>query len=332
VIAELLGLIIESDELSMTVSELEGDAVFFYRHGRLPDFEALVGQARRTFEAFHSHLRVFESQRICECGACRGTQGLSLKIVAHAGPIELISVHGFEKPYGSDVIVAHRLLKNDLKESEYLLVTKSALSHAEAPPKPPDWSVVGGGSLLIDNLGSVDYHYVPLAPLRKFVSEPPPLPVFEKMKNPIVLDTFIERAPSDVYELVSNLDMRLSWNRGVDELKYDRDRVNRVGTEHRCVIGAHLFDFRTITNDFGEGDLVYGEHSLENPLVDNVEIYYIVAQEGTGTRLRFETHYRPKPFPSSLLAFLFRFRFTKLGAELLDGVKVAAERGGSVEG
>ena len=112
IIAELLDLIIESDALGMTVSELEGDAVFFYRQGPLPDFQALAEQARRTFVAFHAHLRKYETNRICDCGACSTAHELSLKIVAHAGPIELISVRDFEKPYGPDVIVTHRLLKN----------------------------------------------------------------------------------------------------------------------------------------------------------------------------------------------------------------------------
>ena len=100
---------------SVTVAEIEGDAIFFYREGDVPDFAALSAQARKTFEAFHAHLKSYETNRICDCGACSGAHQLTLKIVAHAGPIDLISVRGFQKPYGTDVIVAHRLLKNDVE-------------------------------------------------------------------------------------------------------------------------------------------------------------------------------------------------------------------------
>ena len=42
----------------------------------------------------------------------------------HGGPVETLRVQEFEKPYGSDVILAHRLLKNDVPDTEYLLVTQ----------------------------------------------------------------------------------------------------------------------------------------------------------------------------------------------------------------
>ena len=108
VIAELLELIIDSDQLGLTVSEVEGDAVMFYKTGEPPSLDAIVRQAQATFEAFHTHLKTYETHRICSCGACRTAHELSLKVVAHVGPIELISVKGFRKPYGSDVILADR--------------------------------------------------------------------------------------------------------------------------------------------------------------------------------------------------------------------------------
>ena len=124
IVTELLELIIDSDRLGMTVSEVEGDAVLFINRPA-SSFEAVLEQARVTFEAFHSHLKRYETQRICGCGACHTAHLLSLKMIAHAGPIEIVAVHGFQKPYGSDVILAHRLLKNDVPESEYLLFTET---------------------------------------------------------------------------------------------------------------------------------------------------------------------------------------------------------------
>jgi hypothetical protein len=231
VIAELLELIIESDQLGMTVSELEGDAVFFYRDGPLPDFDALMAQAERTFSAFHAHLKVFETRRICDCGACNSVHGLSLKMVAHAGPIDLISVHGFKKPYGSDVIVAHRLLKNDVDETEYLLVTEPALSGVPKEPEAPEWSTIEQGTATIEDLGAVAYRYVPLGPLREFIPEPPPPRVFPKMDRPMVYETHVDLEPAMLFELISNLDLRLRWNHNVDDLRYEPARVNRVGTK-----------------------------------------------------------------------------------------------------
>jgi hypothetical protein len=325
VIAELLDLLIGADELGMTVSELEGDAVFFYRPGPLPDFETLLGQARRTFDAFHTHLKSYEEHRICDCGACSSAHTLSLKIVAHAGPIELISVRGFEKPYGPDVIVVHRLLKNDLNETEYLLATKAVTGQDGDRPAAPEWSRVGDGSASIEDLGDVEYHYVPLAPLRDLLPEPASPRVFPKMKRPIEYQVDIDRPAAEVFELVSNLDLRLMWNRGVNDIRYEKNRMNRVGTKHLCVIGGNLIEFETITDDFGKDRRVYGEHIPNNPLVDDFACYYIVTEEGGGSRVSFELHYRPKPFPRNFLAPLLRRRFAKIAPALLAALKEVAE-------
>ncbi len=325
VIAELLDLIIESDRLGLTVSELEGDAVLFYLDGRVPSVESLVAQARHTFTAFHAKLKEFEARRICDCGACVEASGLTLKIVAHAGPIELMEVRGFTKLYGGDVIVAHRLLKNDIDEAEYLLLT-DAVSVDGEDPTPPGWSTIHPGTTLVEELGEVPFKWIPLGPLRSTVADPPPLPPLPKSPNPVVHSTCVDAVPAEVFELVSNFDLRSLWNDGVDEIEYQPDRVNRVGTPHRCVIGGRLVEFETVTNDFGDGRRVYGELLPGAPIVDDLVNYFIVEAEGQGTRLTLESHYRSRSLPWSLLNPIIRRRLTQLGPRLLRQIEVAAQR------
>lgn len=324
IIAELLQLIVDQNRLGLTVSELEGDAVFFYREGPLPTSEELVEQSRAMFEAFHAHLKSYETQRICDCGACSHAHELTLKVVAHAGPIDLISVAGFQKPYGPDVIVAHRLLKNDVPEREYLLMTESSFSE-DGDPATPDWSTLCSGSADVDDVGVFPYRWIPLTPLLEFIPEPPPPPTFQRMANPFSMSTLIERDPDELFELVSNFDLRGLWNHGVDRLEYEADRVNRIGTEHRCVIGDRLIDFETVTNDFGEGRKAYGEHLPNNPIVREHVNYFIVEPEGERARLTIEVHYTPRAFPLSLLSPLMRRQAKKFVPPLLDQIKSAAE-------
>lgn len=332
VIAELLELIIDSDRLGMTVSEIEGDAVFFYKEGAVPPLEALVQQAQDLFEAFHTRLKDFESLRICDCGACRTAHTLSLKVVAHSGPIEFLKVRGFQKPFGSDVILAHRLLKNDLDNHEYLLVTESMLGSQGWDPKDPipsgaspDWSEWCGGTSNYEEYGAVPYRYLPLGPLLGGIPDPVLPPAYSKMDNPIQGEVLVERPMPEVFELISNFDLRLTWNSSVDDLHYDADRINRVGTKHHCVIGGDLIEFETVTDDFGEGRMAYGERLLNPPLVADCAAYYVVEPEGEGTRLRMEVHYQPRSFPRSLLAPLFRFGFRRRLPKVLRAIKEAAE-------
>ena len=78
IISELLEIIIDSDQLDMKVSEIEGDAVLCYRDS-VPATDELIGQCEVTFKSFHSHLKRYDTERICRCGACKTASNLSLK-------------------------------------------------------------------------------------------------------------------------------------------------------------------------------------------------------------------------------------------------------------
>ena len=80
IISELLELLIKSDDLDLDVAEIEGDAVLFIKEGSVPSVKDLIDQAEKMFLQFHRHLRQYDLQRICNCGACSTASGLSLKI------------------------------------------------------------------------------------------------------------------------------------------------------------------------------------------------------------------------------------------------------------
>ena len=79
IIAELLETIIDADTLGLTVSEIEGDAILFYREGAVPETADLLAQVEKMYFAFHTHLKTYENQRICQCGACCSAVDLELK-------------------------------------------------------------------------------------------------------------------------------------------------------------------------------------------------------------------------------------------------------------
>ena len=139
-------------------------------------------------------------------------------------------------------------------------------------------------------------------------------------------DELVMAAQSLGYPTLALTDINGLWNRDVEHLHYEQDRVNRVGTKHRCVVGGNLIEFETITGDFGGDRLVYGERIIESPLVDDVASYYILESEGQATRVRLEVHYKPRPFPRSLLAPVFRFGFGRRLPGVLRSVKEVAER------
>jgi hypothetical protein len=309
VIAELLEVVIAADRLGMTVAEIEGDAVLFVLPDTVPSLAEVVGQAQRTFEAFHTHLKHFERDRVCECGACTGAHELSLKFVAHAGPIETIRVRDFAKPYGPDVILAHRLLKNEVPSDEYLLMTAPWWDGEEAGL--PDWVHMTRGHSDYSDLGRVCHAHVPLGALKAGLPRPDPVRPPPRSSRPVRVETLLPLGIDDAFELVSNFDHRLLWNRGVEGLEYEPGRVNRVGMPHRCVIGGRLVAFETTTADFGANRRVYGERLLSPMPVADPVIYYILDAASGGTRVTAEAHFAPRGWFGWITSRLFAVALDK---------------------
>ena len=124
IITELLELIVASNETDFTLAEIEGDAVLFYRKGEPLRRERLIDQCLRMFANFHQRLMVIERDTVCQCGACQTASKLTLKFIVHFGYIKEIKVAQFVKATGINMIVAHRLLKNDIGAHEYILITE----------------------------------------------------------------------------------------------------------------------------------------------------------------------------------------------------------------
>src|SRR4029079_18447730 len=70
IIGELLENIVNSNQIGLTISEIEGDAVLFYRFGKPPSLEEIYRQVENMFCNFQKYLRKFETCRACQCSAC----------------------------------------------------------------------------------------------------------------------------------------------------------------------------------------------------------------------------------------------------------------------
>lgn len=160
IISGLLETLIAADGLDLTVAEVEGDAVLFYKEGQVPAPALILTQARRMFGAFHAWVADFRRTCECTCGACQSVGQLTLKVVAHAGPLGFTTVQQHRKPFGPAVITLHRLLKNDVPSHEYLLLTNDLLGPGRAAAH--GWAGAHPGTVCYDGLGEVGYLHLPL--------------------------------------------------------------------------------------------------------------------------------------------------------------------------
>lgn len=168
VIPSLLNKIIYSNEIDLKVSEIEGDAVLFYRAGELPTFKELIAQCKLFYIEFYKQLAMLREKNSHKEDAIKIPQILGLKIVLHFGEeIGMVPVGKMIKLMGEDVIIAHRLLKNDIPFEEYILISDDLISRYESLAKEKyfDWSELKKGQMDVDHVGKINYYYVDLLPL-----------------------------------------------------------------------------------------------------------------------------------------------------------------------
>lgn len=132
IVALLLESVIDNASHPLTLNKLEGDAAFLYAElGDDPAAAArdVARQVDAFFAAFHARaLELAGSRATCPCDACRRIGGLQLKAIAHAGQAAFRRIRQFEELAGEDVILVHRLLKNTVAESEYVMMTEPFFS------------------------------------------------------------------------------------------------------------------------------------------------------------------------------------------------------------
>ncbi len=324
IISELLEVIIDSNTLGMSISEVEGDAVLFYKQQVIPSVVDIVNQTEKTFIAFHAHLKKYRQERVCQCGACSSAANLSLKVIVHAGEIGFTKVKDSEKPFGPTLVDAHRLLKNTIDTREYLLMTDVLVKKDISTLAGYPWIEFKSGKNEYET-GSMNYTYTLLSPLHEKVKDPDPLPSPIQIKNPVKSKILINKPMYMVFELVNNLDFRLLWRKDVKELEYQKGRLNRVGTKHRCLFDNGFADFETIKNDFGEEALVYGERLTSVSMAKEISFYYILTKQDNGTSVTIEGHYQPNPIYGWLLIPFIRFRLRRISKNSLLEIKKLAE-------
>ncbi len=305
IISELLELLINENEGLFELAEIEGDALFFYQREQLSTTGEVLELAKKMFLQFHHHLKLYEQRRICQCGACSSASQLTLKFVLHAGNTELIQIQGKSKPFGPEVVVAHRLLKNGIPDHEYVLLTEGM-----GAQDLPEWFTETEMVEVFEEIGEVRYCYSSLSELKRSVPDLPEIPPYPKAERPLVVEGQLDTQIQDAYELISNLDFRDLWNTKVDRLDYQKEKVNRIGETHMCVIDGKNIEFETVTNDFGKGSLVYGERTKDLPILEEVTNYFILnKKDDHTTSVRIESHMKPKK--------LFGFFLTPIARRLL---------------
>jgi hypothetical protein len=263
IIEELLEIIIDANKIGLEVSEIEGDAVLFYRFGKAPTAQEMLDQVKAMFSNFHMHLKKYETHRICNCGACCTANKLAIKFIAHYGDITMNNIRQYKKLFGKDVIVAHRLLKNEIDSDQYSLFTDNLRNTNDT------WSSGGHNAWTSFeeaeheyDSGKVSFCYLPLDPLLKELPEPTMEEYSIKgLKSKLMEVNKTIHAPLEtVFNVIADLPWRSKWIPGaLPEITDINEAITSTGQTHKCmakgpILISHDYDLSDQFITFTETD------------------------------------------------------------------------------
>jgi hypothetical protein len=233
ILADLMNTIIRALRPAFRLAKLEGDAAFMYAIAEKLDGSLLLDTIERCYFGFRRRRRDVRQMTSCECNACVRIPELNLKFVVHHGMILRQRVAGQDELLGADVILVHRLLKNDVIASTgieaYALFSQQCVDAMDV-----DVSALGMGaySEAYEHIGAVSVWVHDLG--RRWQEEESRTRVIvDKRQAVYQLDTPSSAPPQVAWEFVTTPGRRITWQLGGDRGGSDRDGQPSRGWGHQ---------------------------------------------------------------------------------------------------
>jgi hypothetical protein len=299
IINELLELIIASNPMGFTLAEVEGDAVLFYLKEDRSAPSKIIDQCLETFRNFHTRLMVIERDTVCQCGACQSASNLTLNLIVHFGEIKEIKVAHFVKATGVDMIVAHRLLKNTIDSSEYILISKPCIDCGGKSLDTSNHLIWNAASQEYPAIGEIEFQYATLTDARSAIPKPTEIEEYVVVRGDDNLDVPINKPLRNVYQTLINVDARKDWMLGVD--KINRDPITeRIGMKHNCQFMGMTMINTCLHHEYTDANATYVERvEVPEMSLDTIDIYTLTPQDG-GTLLNFNIHWKDTPLADEM--------------------------------
>jgi uncharacterized protein YndB with AHSA1/START domain len=225
------------------ITKFEGDAVFVCDPGETTDSETLLAGIDAAYFGFARRRRTIEVRSTCDCEACARIPDLDLKLIAHHGSFAEQRIAGSAEVVGADVIVAHRLLKNDVAATTgvraFALLTDACCAalgiepaELELIPTTQRFDDVGEVRGWVRDLGA-RWAEAELRDQVRISSE----------EADFSFSRTFRASPSAVWEAIVAPDKQMEWKVGVTDVKMRNPSGTRdVGSTTHCVHGRQAFD------------------------------------------------------------------------------------------
>lgn len=288
IIQQLLDVLINANDSGLEISEIEGDAILFYKFGDPGELESLYHQVEKMFLSFHQYLVAYDNRKICQCKACISAVDLTLKVITHYGEFTPLSVQQFNKLIGKDVIVAHQLLKNDIDQHEYWLVTSDL---ENKPVSFADWMQWHESSKETER-GPVRFSYTQLGELKKAVHKPSLLPELAKKTKVLAVSRDYNVDIKTLCYTVVHFEFRHEWQTGIKAIDEVEHFLPGIGSRHRHVLDNGKTELMYISSfDYDPGGKTIFSETNER---DKTSLCFVAEKTGEhSSRLTLELYLPP---------------------------------------
>lgn len=239
ILADLVGAVVSALRPNFRLAKLEGDAAFTFMATERIDGSMLLDTIERCYFGFRRRRRDVRQATTCECNACTRIPDLDLKFVVHYGETIIQKVAGRQELLGSDVIVVHRLLKNDVVErtgiEAYALMSQACIDASDIDPKALGMQPHGE---TYDRIGAVPGWVHDLE--RRWREEEERERVFVTPEESILTVSVQSSVPPQVaWEFVTKPGQRMLWQPWVTEVTVKGGTGGRrgPGTANHCMHG-----------------------------------------------------------------------------------------------
>lgn len=276
ILSELLELLVEKFQPLMTISKLEGDAVFAYSgESVFARGDTMIDFIESMYVAFRDKQLSMQRKTTCTCNACRNIPTLDLKFFVHYGNFIHQRVATIHELVGSDVNLIHRLTKNHVTESAgwraYIMFTEQCLRMLQVALRDAYVQMEE-----YENFGSIKTHNINLHERYKEITERRHI-LLDESEADFILQTDFPTPPAITWEWVQDPDKRNQWNGG-HVVWSSGERPNGragVGASNHCAHGKsnstevivdwHPFEHST-ADSFENGKKVFTETVRLEPL------------------------------------------------------------------
>lgn len=275
--SHLLNGMFEVDSDVWQLGNVEGDCLFVYSEGDL-SLEDVFGYLRRVYENFRESLEEVVTGSTCACGACDRSGDLTLKFVVHRGEFDVQQIAGQQHVIGSDVVVAHRLLKNSVPVREYALLSSAVLDVSH----DTGFAAVQGSDTY-DDRDPVEYVYVDFAEVRADFHRRRAVFLTEADAD-VVVRVDIDAPPDLVWDAVMNIDRAPELFPTIVRVETLAGAVEEAGSVHTCLHGdgMHAVHYR-VAYDAESRRLT--DRLTGVPVAERMLQTFEAKPSGTGTRL-----------------------------------------------